>query len=150
MSSAQAVKPLVGEEGILPTLVVRPTTATSSARSLAQDAAQTPAYPTVQVREDVPMTMTKESKPSLQRRAQRPDDTRQAVPVGTDRLGPDRVLELGQTFLPRQPKHAPKGVAQKVKAVRPRVHDLRLGRMQRQAGVFAPLLHLRQGLIRFG
>src|SRR5205823_14475042 len=120
------------------------------ARTFTQYAAQTHTSPTVHVREDVPMTMTKESKPSLQRRIQRPDDTRQAVPVGAVRLGSDRLLELGQAFLPRQPQLATKGVAQKVKAIRPRVHDLRLGWVQRQAVFLDPLFHLRQGLICFG
>src|SRR2546421_288460 len=113
--------------------MVRATSTTATTRALTQDAAQTTAEPAVQIGVHGPVTMPKVTKPSLQRRLQRPGDPCQAVTVGAARFRPNRILELVQTLLAWQTQLAPKGVAQKVKAVRPRVHDLRLGRMQRQA-----------------
>src|SRR5450759_1959590 len=102
MSLVQAVKPVVGEVRVWPTVMVRPTTPTSPARALTQDTAQTTADPTVQVREHVPVTMSKESKPSLQRSSQAHDDPRQTVPVGAACFRPADVFQLVQTFLARQ------------------------------------------------
>src|SRR5450432_1459986 len=125
--------------------MVRAASSTSPARALAQDTAQAATNPAVQVREHVPMTMPKESKPSMQRSSQTQDNPLHAVPVGAARFRPDGVFQLVEAFLPRQSKIPAKRVAQEVESLRPRVHDLRLGRMQRQAVFLDPRLHLRQG-----
>src|ERR1022692_2874732 len=138
VGATQAVKAQVGEVQVRPTLMVRTAAPTVSARTLAQDTAQTAADPAVQGHVYSPLAMSKESKPSLQRRIQRPDDPRQAVPVGTACLRSDGVFQLVQALRPRQSKITSERVAQEGEALRPRVHDLCLGRMQRQAIVLDP------------
>jgi hypothetical protein len=81
VGAAQAVQAQVGAVQVRPTLMVRATTPTLPARAFAQNTTQTPSDPTVQSLEHVPMTMAKETKPPLQRRIQRPNDPRQAVPL---------------------------------------------------------------------
>src|SRR5437667_12205718 len=102
----QAGKTQVGEVPVGPTLMVRATAAAAPTRALTQNTAQPTAKPAIQGREHVPVTMAKISKPSLQRPVQRPDDPRQAVPVGATRLRSEGVFELVQALLPRQPQSA--------------------------------------------
>src|SRR5438105_4179668 len=130
MSCVQAVQPLVGEVLVRPTLVVGPPSPATAALPFTQKATQTAAEPAVQVQVDVPVTMPKVPKPSLQRPVQGLDDPSQAMPVGAARSRTYGVLELDQALLARQPQHASKSVTQKVKTFRPCVHDLRFGRMQ--------------------
>src|SRR5580704_14933701 len=127
MSFVQAEKPIVGEVPIAPTLMVRSTPAPLPARALTQNAAQPAAEPAIDGRENGPVTMAKVCKPALQRRVERVGDHRQALAVGTSCFRADAVSELVQTLLAWQPQGAAKGVAQKVEAIRPCVHDLRLG-----------------------
>src|SRR5258707_15042016 len=148
MGHLQTKQPVVGEVSVGPPLMVRATASTLATRALPEDAPQATAYPTVQIRVDVPEAMSEVPKPSLQRRVQPPDDRHQAVPVGAVRLRTNRLFDLSQALLPRQPKPAAKLVAQKGEAFRPCVHDRRLGRMQRQAVVLNPALHQRQGSVR--
>src|SRR5438105_12021655 len=148
MGHVQTEQPVVGEVSVRPPLMVRATASTLAPRAFPEDTPQAAADPTVQVRVDVPEAMSEVPKPSLQRCMELPEDRPQAVPVGAARLPTDGLLQFGQAFLPRLPKATAKAVAQKVEAFRPCVHDLRLGRMQRQAMVLDPALHQRQGSVR--
>ena len=116
MSFTQTVKPVVGEELVRPSLMVPASTSSAQPRSLSQYTAQPTANPPVQVLVHVPMTMPKVSEPPLQRRTQRPDDERQAVPVRASCLRSDAILHLVQAFPPRQPQVAAECVAQKVES----------------------------------
>src|SRR5437870_3882403 len=116
MGHLQTKQPLVGEVSIGPPLMVRATASTLATRAFPEDAPQTTAYPTVQVRVDVPKAMSEVPKPSVQRRIQPPDDRHQTVPVGAVRFRTNRLFDLVQALLPRQPKPTAKGVTQKVKA----------------------------------
>src|SRR5213083_1227 len=110
--------------------MVRATAATPSALTLTQNAAQTHADPAVNIREYVPVTMLKVPEPSLERLAQGGRNAVQAAAVGAFRLGTHGILQLVHAFLPRQAKPATKGIAEKVKAVRLRIHHLRFGGMK--------------------
>src|ERR1051325_4678401 len=126
----QAVKALVGEVIVRPPLMIRAAAPTVTTRPLTQYAAQTHANPTVEVREHGPVTMPKVSKPTVQRSIQMHHNPLHAVPVGAACLRSDGVLQLVQAFLTRQAELATEGITQKVKAIRPRLQDLRLGSVE--------------------
>ena len=93
-------------------MMIASSTWTAATRSLAQNTPQTAANPTVQAGENIAMTMTKVSKPSLQRASQPSDDGCQVVPVMAARFRPDGVLQLVQALRTRQPQLAPKEISQ--------------------------------------
>ena len=113
---------------------------------LAQYATQAAANPAVQVTVHRPVTVSEIREPATQLRAQPSTDAGHTLPVVPLGLLPHRVSEFLQALLPWQPQGVAEVITQKVKAFRARVHNLRLGRMQRDVEKAAQTggEHLRQ------
>src|SRR5688572_33173288 len=146
----QTEKPQLFKVGVRPLLMITATAPSLLALVLAQDAAQAHAHPTIDARKDVPMAVLEVFEPAPQRGVDALDDLRHASSLRPASFLANRLPELVQALLAR-PFHAPfKVVAQKVEpAFRSRIHDPRLGRMNRQPVLLRPLANLFQRLVGF-
>src|ERR1700722_1200328 len=131
------------------------TTSTPAAGTFAQDAAQTATYPAVHGMEGSVVTVLEVAEPTPQRTVHGSYDGGQVMAVVAPCLFPKVGLELGQAAFPwpaRQatPARCLEVIAQKVKAVRPDIHDTGFRRMHHQAGRVAPLTYHGQCLLRLG
>src|SRR5262249_36881290 len=120
MSCDQAIQPLCGKEGIRPALMVRAATATALLLPPAEDAAKPHPDPAVQRLERGRVAVSEVGKPAAQCRIQRRDDRLKALSGGAPRLRSDRVLELPQALLAREPLVPVESITQEVKALRRR------------------------------
>src|ERR1700732_818393 len=153
MGFYQRVKPQLGKECVRPTLMVRTPPTPAPAASLAQDATQSHPYPAIDRCKRGLETVLEVTKPASQCTVDMDDDDLQSRTVGPLGFLPQSVLELVQTLLLRPVVDTTLGpfevIAQKLKAFLANVHQPRLGRVQRQADLRRPLLHQRQGPLRF-
>src|SRR5882672_1293209 len=151
MSFLQAKEPMLGKEGIGPALMIGAVNFGHPfvAETFAQEASQPPADPAVHQSECRAMAVLEVLEPSSQGAVHVRDDHGKALSRGSFGLGADRILELRQALLARPATARLEVIAEEVKAVFLRVHQPRLGRMQRQPGLRRPSLHLGQGIGRF-
>jgi hypothetical protein len=84
-------------------------------------------------------------KPAPHHRIEVGDDPFQAAPHHLPGFRSDGVLELRQALRARPSLARLEVTPKKVKSIRPRVHQPRLGRMQGQTGLRRPVPHQRQG-----
>src|ERR1700754_181551 len=145
MGSPQAEKPLVGEEGVRPAVMVRPSAATLLPLPSAKQTAKTHPDPTVEAPKRPLVGVLEVFKPAAKRGVQLRDDLREAFAGGPFGLRSDRVLELGQALRPRTARATLETITQEVKALCLHVDDQCLRRVQRQAGGRRPLLNRLQG-----
>jgi hypothetical protein len=137
---------VLDKESIGSAVMVAPTPAPWLPLALTQDTPQPHPHPGVQRSEGAFVTMFEIFKLASQRAIDVGDDRLQALALGTSRLGPNRVLKLPETLLPR-PFHPP--ISQKVKApLLGGIHNPCFHRMQLEARLLGPLPHLLQD--RFG
>ena len=116
MGRLQVEKPLVGEEGVGPTVMVGSTAVSLQAETSTEDASHPHPYPSVQSGKRPLAAVFEVFKPAAERRRERRDDLGEAVAGGPFRLCPDRVLELVQTLRSRAADAVLESVAQEVKA----------------------------------
>src|SRR5258708_23709621 len=101
MDRCQAIKSLVGEEGVGPALMVGSPTAPTQAVAFTEEAAKPHPYPPVQIRERRFVAVFEVFKPASERRRERHDRPGEAVAGFPWCLRADRVLELVQALGPR-------------------------------------------------
>src|SRR5262245_61457079 len=101
MSDHQTVKPLLGEIGVGPALMVRSPAAASLPLAVAQNAAQAHSDPTVQRTEGRLHAVFEIAKPAYQRAVDIGDDAPQRCAGRASGFLADCVLELVLAFLPR-------------------------------------------------
>ena len=140
MGCGKEVQPVFGKVGIWPALMVSPSTPSLAAATLAEDAAQAHAGPSIQAHESGTGAMLEIAEPTAEGLIDVRENRTQTRAVIPPRLGTDGVLELLETF-GAGPMLTPfKMIPQKVKAARTRIHDAGFGRVQRQTGRGRPLL----------
>ena len=100
MGCFQAVKPVFGEEGVGPALMVGASTTAFLSHPLAEKAPQSHANPAVEPLERPLMAVLEVCKPATKRRVERGDDREKAVAGATRRLATNRVLELLKALRP--------------------------------------------------
>ena len=145
MGRLQAEKPLVGEEGVGPTLMVRAASVSLQAEASTEDAAQPHPYPSVQSGKRPLAAVLKVPKPAPKDRIELCDGQEQTLAGGPFRRRSDRVLELVQAFRSWSAGAFLEPIAQEVEGFGLGVDQPRLGRMQGQAGFRRPLSHDFQG-----
>jgi hypothetical protein len=101
--------------------------------------------PSVQVTERRLAAVLEVLKPAPQRRREVVDDLRQALPGCPLCLCSDRVFDLLHALGSWEACAAREPIAQEIKGIFRRIHNLGLLRMQFQAGFHRPFLHQSQG-----
>jgi hypothetical protein len=150
MSGGHGVPPVPLEERIGPAVMVRPTSPPLQADTFAQDAAQAHAPPTSQGRAGGLVAVLEILKPAAHRAVDVEDDGLETVPGRALGLGPARRFELRRALRAGPAIAALEGGAEKVKtALVLGVHESGFLRMQFQARLRDPLLHLHQGPVGF-
>ena len=132
MGCFQTEQPLTGKEVIRPELVIFPSTSTAFPMPTSQNRAQAASQPTVQSAEDPWAAVLEIFKPADQCAIHIDNDRLEALTRIPFRLRPQRVLEFLLTLLTRPMAMVAKVIAQKIKAFRADVNDLRFRRMQGQ------------------
>src|SRR5580700_8187792 len=133
MGGLQAYQPMLGKESIWPAVVIQSTSPTLATASPTENAPQTHADPAVEPFEDPRWTTVLEvGEPALKRLVDVVDDILQRVTRGTLRFLADRILQLLHTLVARDSCVPFKEISQEGEAVHAGVHNLRLGRGQRQ------------------
>src|SRR3954469_15803922 len=119
MGSFQAVKPLVGEEGVGPALMVVTSATAGQLHPLAEDAPQTHAYPAVDPLKRPLVAVLEIFKPAPQGGIERPDDHEKALSGVPRGLRPDRFFELVQALRSGTAAAALEPITEKVKGIGP-------------------------------
>src|SRR5208337_3865202 len=141
MGCFQAIQSQVSKVCIRPALMIRATTTPPFLLAFPEYASQPTPNPSIQLGERGFIAVFEVFKPAPQRRVQRPDDRRKALPVGSLRLGSDRVLEFLHALGSWKALAFTEPIAQELKGIGRCIDDPRLGRMQRKSGFRRPFLH---------
>lgn len=116
MGTFQTIVPKRSEVGIRPSLMIRTTATTATMGAAAKDASQTHTYPFIEVLEKKAASVVLEvGKPPTQGAAHVRNNVPHTVSRGAFGLGPNRLLELANAFLPRPVFPVMEGVTQEVK-----------------------------------
>ena len=120
---------MLGEEVVGPRLMVFAAASTPFLLTFAEGAPQTHPNPTVEHTKHRPVTMTKVLEPALELRFQQHTLNAQAVAVAAMCQLTEAVFEFLFALRARQSQITSERVAQKVKALRRRIHNLGLRRV---------------------
>jgi len=133
MGSNQTVQSLVGEEGILPTMIVSSLGASLAFCPLLQDRPQALPHEAVDLVEvGLAAAVLKVGKPATQGPVHSRDDGLQRLPRRPFRFPSQRLFESGVALLANPSLSPFKVIAQKIKAAMASVHESGFRRMQRQ------------------
>ena len=149
MGSDKTEQPKISEVAISPAVMIFPSASTAATAAFSQNAAKTPTKPLIEILKHISITAVLEvPKPAAKRLIQLHNHALQRVTRCAFGFVAETVFQFLKTLLPRPVFLAPKFEPQKRKALHARVHDPRLRRVQREAGVCHPRLNKRQSRFR--
>ena len=149
MGGDKTEQPKISEVAISPAVMIFPSASTAATAAFPKNAAKAATKPLVEILKHIPITAVLEvPEPAAKRLIQLHDHALQRFARRTVGLAAKTIFQLLEALLSRPVFLAPKFEPQKRKALHARVHDPRLRRVQREAGVCHPRLNKRQSRFR--